>query len=126
MLMDLSKAFDTINYDLLIAKHDAYGFGKSDLDLVYSYLTNRKQSVRINTTFSICTDLISGVRQGLVLGSLLFKIHLNYLFFFLQYINMCNFADDMTPFVRNEALESVLDKLKGNSELVSFGLKTIV
>ena len=42
ILMDISKAFDTISYDLLIAKHHAYGFGKNVLDLVYSYLQNRK------------------------------------------------------------------------------------
>ena len=56
--MDLFKAFDTINYDLLLAKLDAYGFGKSALDLFYSNLTNKKQRVKINTTFSTWTDLI--------------------------------------------------------------------
>ena len=66
MLMDLSKAFDTINYDLLIAKLNAYGFEKNVLDLVYSYLRNRKQSVKINAIFSTWTDLISGVTQGSV------------------------------------------------------------
>ena len=59
--MDLSKALDTINYDLLIAKLHAYGFGKNALDLVYSYLNNRNQRVKINTTFSTWTDLVNGV-----------------------------------------------------------------
>ena len=81
--MDLSKAFDTINFDLLIAKLH---------DLVYSYLKKRKQRVKINTTFSTWTDLISGVPQGSVLNSLLFNICLNDLFFSLQDINICNFA----------------------------------
>ena len=61
VLMDLSKALDTINYDLLIAKLHAYGFGKNALDLVYSYLNNRNQRVKINTTFSTWTDLVNGV-----------------------------------------------------------------
>ena len=50
--MDLSQAFNTINYDLLITKLHAYGFEKNALDLVHSYLKNRKQRVKINTTFS--------------------------------------------------------------------------
>ena len=48
--MYLSKAFDTTNYDLLIAKFRVYGFEKNARDLVYSYLKNRKQRVKINTT----------------------------------------------------------------------------
>ena len=116
ILMDFSKAFDTINYHLLIAKLQAYGFGK--IDLVYSYLKNRKQRLKVNATFTTWIDLISGVPQGSVLGLLLFNIYLNDLFFFLQDINICNLADETTPFVCDETLESVLDELEGNSELV--------
>ena len=83
-LIDLSKAFDTMNYDLLIARLHAYGFGKNTSDLVYSYFKNRKQRVNINTTISTnWTDLIGGVSQGSVLGSLLFNIYLSDLFLFL-------------------------------------------
>ena len=52
MLMDFSKAFDTINYRLLIVKFRPYCFGENALDLVYSYLKYAKQKVKINTTFS--------------------------------------------------------------------------
>ena len=52
-LMDLSKPFYTVNYDLLIATLHAYGFGENTLDLVYSYLKNRKQGVKINTTLAL-------------------------------------------------------------------------
>ena len=75
VLMYLSKAFDIINYDFLIVKLHAYGLGKNVLDLVYCYLKNRKQKVKINTTFSIWTDKICGVPQGSVLGPLLFDIY---------------------------------------------------
>ena len=49
--MDLSKAFDCINYGLLIAKLEAYGFSRSALKLIYNYLSNRKQRVKVNGKF---------------------------------------------------------------------------
>ena len=80
-------------------------------------MKNRKQRVKKNKTFSTYTDLISSLLQGSVLGDLLFNIHLKDLFFFLQDINIYNFADGITPSVCNGKLESVLDKFEENSEL---------
>ena len=64
VLMDLSKAFDSIPHDLIIAKLHAYGFDENALVLVYSYLKKRKQSVRINNVYSSFQDIVSGVPQG--------------------------------------------------------------
>ena len=61
--MDLSKAFDALNYDLLNEKLHAHGFGENALHLVYSYLKNKKKTVKIITTLSTWTDLTSGVPQ---------------------------------------------------------------
>ena len=52
VLMDLSKAFDTINHELLLAKLDAYGFSDNALNVISDYLTNRWQRIKINTSFS--------------------------------------------------------------------------
>ena len=52
VLVDLSKAFDTLNHELLIGKLHAYGFGKESLMLLLSYLSNRLQRIEINTSFS--------------------------------------------------------------------------
>ena len=61
VLMDLSKAFDTINHQLLLAKLYAYGFSKQALAIICSYLSNPKQRIKINNVFSSWKDLISGV-----------------------------------------------------------------
>ena len=67
VLMDLSKAFDTLNHDLLIAKLYAYGYGKDALKLIKSYLSNRWQRVKINESYSSWAALLVGVPQGSVL-----------------------------------------------------------
>ena len=73
--MDLSKAFDTINHELLLAKLHAYGFSMHSLLILSSYLSNRKQRVKINNSLSSWTDLIQSIPQGSVLGPLLFNIY---------------------------------------------------
>ena len=75
--MDLSKAFDFIKHDLLLAKLDAYGFSREALRLVNSFLENRHQRVKINGSFSANKQLSLGVPQGSVLGPLFFNIYIN-------------------------------------------------
>ena len=70
ILMDLSKAFDTINHDLLIAKLHVYGFSKESLKLIKSYLTKRWQRTKLNTSLSKWTEILLGVPQGSALGPL--------------------------------------------------------
>ena len=75
--MDLSKAFDTLNHDILIAKLSAYGFEHDALKLIYIYLTNRWHRRKINSAFRSWEELTKGVPQGSALGPLLFNICLN-------------------------------------------------
>ena len=117
LLMDLSKAFDTTNHELLIAKLHAYGFSTDALEVLLCYLQDRWQIVKINTTFSPWTQLLQGVPQGLVLGPTLFNIYINDIFFALKGVDICNFADDTTLYVCDSNLKSILETLEHNSEL---------
>ena len=82
VLMDLSKAFDCVPHNLLIAKMHAYGFDYDTLSLFLSYLKNRKQGVKVNKTLSHLMTMISGVPQGSILGPI-FLIYLQMILYFL-------------------------------------------
>ena len=99
VLLDLSKAFDTINHPLLLAKLHAYRFSKQALAIICSYLSNQKQRIKIKNVYSFWKDLILGVHQGSVLGPLHFNVYLNDLFFLLKDVGICNFADDTTTHI---------------------------
>ena len=81
VLTDLSKAFDSIPFDLLIAKISAYNFSDGSLTYIYSYLTNRRQCVRINNTHILLETMISSVPQVFILVPILFNLSINDLFF---------------------------------------------
>ena len=116
VLMDLPKAFDTLNHDLLVAKLHAYGFDRSALKLIKSYLTNRWQRTKVNSSVSSWVELILGVSQGSVLGPLLFNLFINDLFYVIKETDICNYADDNTLHTCDLQLDKLVEKPEGAAE----------
>ena len=117
ILIDLSKAFDSLPHGLLVAKLYAYGLSQNACKLIVSYLSDRQQRVKLQNYVSDWKTLKRGVPQGSLMGPLLFNIFLNDIFLFLD--NHCtihNYADDNTlsyhhknPTVVKNVLESATD-----------------
>ena len=119
VLTDLSKAFDCIPHDLLIAKLAAYGLSEEALMYILSYLSNRKQCVRINDTYSEFENIIMGVPQGSILGPLLFNLSIKDLFFFILIASVHNFADDNTLSAFAQNVSKLINILQSESEVIS-------
>ena len=115
LFVDLSKTFDCLQYDLLLAKLNAYEFDYKSLKLISSFLNNREYRTKINSSFSKWKHLLIGVPQGSVLGPLLFNINMCDLFLFMSESNTANYADDTTLHACEKKLYDVQRKLESES-----------
>ena len=117
VLMDLSKAFDCIPHDLLLAKLQAYGVSKHSCSLLASYLSKRHQRVKLGDKASSWLEILKGVPQGSILGPLIFNIFINDIYYFLTKCTMYNYADDNTLSFIHRQLAVLKSVVESESEI---------
>ena len=111
VFIDLSKAFDTIDRSKLISKLHNYGIRGNALELIKSYLSDRKQYVKVLDEESSELDVIYGVPQGSVLGPLLFLLYINDINSSSKDGLFVLFADDTNIFVSDKSRKGVFNKI---------------
>ena len=117
ILMDLSKAFDCVPHDLLLAKLAAYGIDDNLILYIHSYLLNRKQCVCIDNTLSEFNKVVSGVPQRSIVGPILFNCFLNDFYYFIENANVDNFADDNTFTTFSQNVRNLTSVLESESDI---------
>ena len=115
IFIDLQKAFDTVNHDILLQKLNHYGIRGVANAWFKSYLSNRTQFVSINGFVSNTNNIHVGVPQGSVLGPLLFLIYINDLNAAINYSTVHHFADDTNLLITGKSLKSI--KKRANIDL---------
>ena len=112
--MDLSKAFDTLNHNLLVAKVKGYDLNLNAASFIKSYITNRYQRCKIGDLFIDRERIIAGVPQGSIFGLLLFLIFVNNIFLYTENSDLCNYANDSTLHASGESLSMIIENLKAD------------
>ena len=111
IFLDLSKAFDMIDHNILLDKLAMYGFSYSALALLKSYISGRSQKITIDDASSTCKSLYYGVPQGSILGPLLFIIYINDLPNYIKFSKVLLYADDTTLVYAHKDVSTVFDNV---------------
>ena len=115
LFIDLKKAYDTVNHNILLEKLESYGIRGIALKWFENYLNGRKQKVKIGSLFSEWQNVNIGVPQGSVLGSLLFLVYINNLPTVSSILHSVLFADDTCLTLADDNYSNLINTF--NSEL---------
>ena len=118
ILMNLSKVFDCLPHELVLAKLHAYGVEIRSLKRLQDYLSNRTQRAKLDSTFSSWLKILLGVPQGSILSPLLFSIFLNDTLWFVEKADICNFADDNTIYSCAKSVNDFIENLQSDLKIV--------
>ena len=119
IFLDLSKAFDTVNHEILFDKLEHYGIRGLPLQWIKSYFTNRTQFVQFNEHRSSPSAVCCGVPQGSILGPLFFLLYINDICNVSQLVETILFADDTNIFFSHKDPQYVIDSLNNELEKLS-------
>jgi len=119
VFIDLSKAFDTINHEILAKKLEHYGIRGITLQWFKSYLSGKQQYVHFNNCSSSNKFISCGVPQGSILGPLLFVLYVNDLECCSNILNFILFADDTNLFYSHENLDVLISLINRELNLLS-------
>ena len=106
--MDLSKAFDCVDHNILLSKLKWYGIHETALQWIDSYLSDSEHFVSWNQTHSPLLNLNIGVPQGSILGPLLFLIYINDIVNSSNILPFVLFADDTTVYVQHDSIDGAI------------------
>lgn len=119
VFLDLRRAFETIDRDILLQKLDKYGVCENELDWFKSYLKNRKQRTKVNNSISDAINISLGVPQGTILGVLLFLIYINDLEKAIGESKVLLFADDALLYVVGDSIAECVQKINEDLKRLS-------
>ena len=109
---ELSKVFDCLSHDLLITKLHAYGLDIDSLNILGYCLSSRKQITKVNSFYSFCEALLSGVTQASILALLLFNMFICEMLLILKTTYFTGHAGNKTPFVVRDNRTDVIKDLE--------------